>query len=84
MEFSVDVFTGDTEEPEIAELPPQCLRKFIVAVDLGGMWREFTLREIADGLPQHVRGVAESEIQGLVGGADRHAVVAPVYMRNTP
>ena len=61
---------GDTEKPEVAQPRPKVARELVARVDLLGPRRNLRLREALDRRADHVRRLAEPEIQAghSVGG----------------
>src|SRR3954468_8491761 len=54
---------SNSVQAEVAEFWPEVARKLIALVDLGGAWRNFMRRELADRFANCVRGLAEIEIE---------------------
>ena len=60
---AIFLFDGDPEHAEIAELAPQLRRKLVRAVDIRSAGRNLGRGEIRHALAQHVRCIAEIEVQ---------------------
>src|SRR3974390_805369 len=60
---AVFLFDRNAVQPERAHLGPEIARKFVVAVDLVGARRNPVLREIGDGVAQHVGLGTEAKIE---------------------
>ncbi len=79
---------GDAEKSELAELRPKLARKFVGAVDLGGVGSDLGLRERADGVAQHLDIAAEIKIEAGKTVRDhrwlcRSAAPAPTYANDS-
>ena len=61
---------GEPEQPEVAEPGPEVARELVARVDLFRAGRDLGLREALDGRPDHVRRLAQPEIEAghPVGG----------------
>ena len=66
---AVFFLNGDAVQTERAHLGPQVARKFIVAIDCAGAWRNAILRKSAHRFAQHVdvRPKAEIEARPCIG-----------------
>ena len=60
---AIFLLDGNPVQAEVAEFRPQVARELVALVDLGGARRDLMRREVADGLANRVRGLAEIEIE---------------------
>ncbi len=66
----------DAQHAQVTKLAPQVHRELVIAVNLGGTRRDFSLRKLAHGITQSVDILTQLEIQAWQSG---HGLVSYLY-----